>query len=84
MQKCNHDQARKSEREMEIGSIIKSRREKLNWTQVQLAEKSGVLETQIRRYESGRTRNPGVDQVGRILDALGIDMKGNVTGDPNV
>jgi len=55
----------------EIGSRIKATRKAANLTQKQLAEKSGIIETTIRKYELG-IQKPKIDNVKKIAAALCI------------
>lgn len=52
------------------GEKIKSLRMERGLTQKQLAEKSGVIETTIRKYELG-LQNPKVENLQKIAGALG-------------
>lgn len=49
------------------------RRHALSWTQVQLAEVSGVPQSEISRIERGRA-NPTVMTVSRLSRALGAQL----------
>lgn len=42
----------------------------LGWSQSKLADESGVLKTAISDIESGRTRNPGYQNVMRLIKAM--------------
>lgn len=54
---------------MAIGDTIRSAREKLGWTRVQLSEKVGVDPSAISRIESGY-RLPGPDVADALESAL--------------
>lgn len=41
-----------------IGKRIKKRRKELNLTQVQLAEKAGIIQQSLQKIENGTTKNP--------------------------
>ena len=56
---------------MEIGIKIREARKAANLTQKQLAEKSGIIETTIRKYEIGK-QNPKFENVEKIAAALEI------------
>jgi transcriptional regulator with XRE-family HTH domain len=56
----------------EIGSRIKQKRKSLNLTQLQLAEKVGLTESSISRYESGKIATMPTSTVNKICDALNI------------
>ena len=50
-----------------------------NMTQKELAEKSGIAQTEISRLENG-TRNPSIKLLQRLADAMGMVL--NVTFTP--
>ncbi|MFV0519991.1 MAG: helix-turn-helix domain-containing protein [Lachnospirales bacterium] len=56
---------------MDVGSKIKVYRGLRNITQKQLAEKTGISEISIRKYESGE-RNPKPNQLKKIASALDL------------
>lgn len=56
-----------------IGDKIKNYRKIINITQKDLAEKSGVSESAIRYYETNK-RNPKLETLSKIADALGISI----------
>lgn len=56
---------------MEIGERIKAARIAAKMTQAELAEKLGVAYQNIGQIESGK-RNPKVDTLQKIADALGV------------
>ena len=56
---------------MEIKDIIRNRRVELELTMKQLAEKVGVSEGTISRWESGEIANMRRDKVKALADALG-------------
>ena len=57
----------------EIGSKIKERRKNLNLTQLQLAEKIGLTESSISRYESGKIATMPTSTVNLICGVLGLN-----------
>lgn len=59
---------------MTIGEKIRAARIKKNLTQKQLGDKCGMADSAIRRYESGRG-NPTLDTVGRIAEALDLELR---------
>ena len=59
---------------MTIGEKIRAARIKKNLTQKQLGHKCGMADSAIRRYESGRG-NPTLDTVGRIAEALDLELR---------
>lgn len=59
---------------MTIGEKIRAVRIKKDLTQKQLGDKCRMADSAIRRYESGRG-NPTLDTVGRIAEALGMELR---------
>jgi transcriptional regulator with XRE-family HTH domain len=57
-----------------IGEAIKERRGILNITQRELAEIAGVGINTLTKIERGEA-NPSLGVLGRILDALGLEIK---------
>ncbi len=58
---------------MTTGEKIRALRKELGLTQKQLAEKSGIIETTIRKYESG-AQNPKLNNLQRLATALDIPL----------
>lgn len=56
----------------EIGQKIKQKRKSLNLTQLQLAEKVGLTESSISRYESGKIATMPTSTVNKICSVLNI------------
>ena len=56
----------------EIGKKIKQKRKALNLTQSALAEKVGLTESSISRYEAGKIATMPTSTVNRICDVLRI------------
>ena len=56
-----------------LGDRIRARREQLNMTQAQLADKIGVKIATISRYESGSIPNPPQERLAALIDALKVD-----------
>jgi transcriptional regulator with XRE-family HTH domain len=56
-----------------LGQAIRRHRERLELTQEALAEKAEVHRTYLADIERG-TRNPSVESVRRIANALGISI----------
>ena len=52
-----------------IGELLKAERQKLNLTQKQLAEKSGISFVSISRFENGT--QPRLSIITKIFDAMG-------------
>lgn len=58
---------------MYIGKKIKDIRKERKMTQLQLAEKSGLIVTTIRKYEAG-TQNPKLNNLQKITVALDVPL----------
>lgn len=58
---------------MELGSVIRSRRQSLRSTQKTLAEMSGVSVRMIKSIEGGYA-NPSVATLEKVLNALGLKL----------
>lgn len=58
---------------LEIGSKIKQKRKALNLTQLQLAERVGLTESSISRYESGKIATMPTSTVNKICKELHIE-----------
>ena len=59
---------------IEIGDIIKKRRELLGLLQPQLASISGVSRRTIQLVEMGKA-NPSIDTLMKLADPLGLAIK---------
>lgn len=57
----------------EIGLKIKHKRKSLNLTQLQLAEKVGLTESSISRYEGGKISTMPTSTVNKICKVLNIE-----------
>lgn len=57
---------------MTLGQRMKVIREQQHITLAQIAEKVGVSEATIQRYESGEIRNPPQARIIAIADVLGV------------
>lgn len=59
-----------------LGHMIRARREALGLTQRQVAERIGSTEsgTTVGRIESGFIRQPGVETLSGLAEALGLPM----------
>ena len=53
-------------------NVLLTRRQALHLTQAQLAERSGVAQTEISRIEQGR-KSPNLDTYSRLASALGLE-----------
>jgi len=58
---------------IDIGKAIKVRRKLLGLTQNELAEISGISVRSLKAVELGKG-NPGISQLNRVLDALGMKI----------
>lgn len=58
---------------MEIGQIIRSRRQELRLTQQTLADLSGVSVRMIKSIE-GNYANPSVNTIEKLLVPLGLEL----------
>jgi len=54
-------------------SLVREARERAGLTQKQLAERSGIAQSTISAYESGK-REPGVEALDRLLRAAGYEL----------
>jgi len=59
---------------IEIGEIIRQRRELLGLLQPQLADIAGISRRSIQLIENGKA-NPSLDTLHKITDALGLAIK---------
>ena len=55
----------------ELGEAVRARREELGWSQTQLAERAGMRQPAIARFEAGGT-TPTLPVLERIAVALGL------------
>ena len=58
---------------MKVGVRIRTVRKEKKITQVELGKKLGVSGSMIAQYETG-VRNPKLDTIGKIADALGVSL----------
>ena len=65
--------------EMDVIRAIVDARTSQNMTQKELAEKTGIAQTEISRLENG-TRNPSIKLLQRLAD--GMDMVLNISFTP--
>lgn len=56
---------------MKLGERIRELRKQANFTQPELAEKIGVHETTVRRWEQDKDKGPGFDMIQKLAQALG-------------
>lgn len=58
-----------------IGDKIKEIREKKGITQYRLAQLTGINRTTIKRYEENYIKKISLDNLIKICNALGVDVK---------
>ena len=58
---------------MTIGEKIRAARKERKMTQKQLSEKSGIIETTIRKYEAG-SQNPKLNNLQKIAASLDVPL----------
>lgn len=56
------------------GSLLADARRRAGLTQVQLAERSGVVRPLISQYENGR-KDPSVSMLAKLVDACGMELR---------
>lgn len=54
----------------------------LGFTQRDLAERLGLKEQQIQRYEATEYASASLNRIREVIDALGVDLAGTITCDP--
>jgi transcriptional regulator with XRE-family HTH domain len=59
---------------MDIGILLRDRRERAALTQSELAQRAGVSQSTVSAVERG-SRNPSLTLVGRVLAALGLQIR---------
>lgn len=59
---------------MKLQDVMKSRRETLNLSQLDLAEMSMVILATVKDIERGKG-NPSLATVGKILEVLGLEIE---------
>jgi transcriptional regulator with XRE-family HTH domain len=62
---------RETDEPIHIGRVLALLREALDWTQSDLARRSGVKRASISEYESGKS-TPDVGTLERLLSAMGF------------
>lgn len=60
--------------EMNIGEKIKAAREKMKWSQSELAKLAGIRPSTISQIESGARKKPSIDVLQKISDALSVTV----------
>ena len=62
----------------ELAETIRARREELGWSQRQLAERAGMTQPGIARFEAGGT-TPTLPLLERLASALGLTLTISLT-----
>jgi HTH-type transcriptional regulator / antitoxin HipB len=62
----------------ELGETVRARREELGWSQRQLAERAGMTQPGIARFEAGGT-TPTLPVLERLATALGLTLTVSLT-----
>src|SRR5215813_3777217 len=57
----------------ELGEAVRTRREELGWSQRQLAERAGMTQPGVARFEAGGT-TPTLPLLERLASALGLTL----------
>jgi transcriptional regulator with XRE-family HTH domain len=57
----------------ELGEAVRTRREELGWSQRQLAERAGMTQPGVARFEAGGT-TPTIPVLERLAGALGLRL----------
>jgi HTH-type transcriptional regulator / antitoxin HipB len=57
----------------ELAAAIRARREELGWSQRQLAERAGMTQPGVARFEAGGT-TPTLPLLERLASALGLTL----------
>ena len=65
---------------MEIGERIRKTRNKMNFTQLELAKKVGVNQSTFAMYETNR-RSPSADVLNKLSIVLGVSLDYLVKGE---
>jgi transcriptional regulator with XRE-family HTH domain len=64
-----------------IPTVLKSLREKAGLTQTELAERLGVYQSMVARWELGKGE-PGISMAKPLAEALGVTVE-TLTGSPS-
>lgn len=57
----------------ELAEAVRSRREELGWSQRQLAERAGMIQPGVARFEAGGT-TPTIPVLERLASVLGLQL----------
>jgi len=64
---------RQAQLRFELAETVRLRREELGWSQRQLAERAGMTQPGVARFEAGGT-TPTIPLLARLADALGLHL----------
>jgi transcriptional regulator with XRE-family HTH domain len=59
---------------MTLGERVTQRRERLGWSQGQLARRADIEQSLLSRIESGATANPGINALKALAKALACSI----------
>ena len=59
---------------LQIGKMLKERREGLGLTREQLARKAKVTTAYVSMMEAGKRKNPSLDVLRKLAKALGVPV----------
>lgn len=59
---------------LQIGEVIKERRNSLRINQINLAEMAGISKNTLYKIERGQA-NPTIEVLKKIVDILGLEIK---------
>ena len=65
--------AKEKGQRFELAEAIRARREELGWSQRQLAERGGMTQARVARFEAGRT-TPTLPPLEHLATALGLTV----------
>ena len=57
-----------------LGKKVSRMREERDWSQAELAKRSGIMAATLSRIESGGIKNPGLDILKALAVAFGISV----------
>lgn len=56
----------------ELSTVLRQRRQELGLTLAQIADKMGVAEATVQRWESGNIKTVRHEKIGRLAEILGV------------
>jgi transcriptional regulator with XRE-family HTH domain len=57
-----------------VRELIKAERKRRRWTLDRLASESGITRSAIHDIEQGRTKDPKLDTIARLIEAMGMSL----------